>query len=158
MRVQLSLAVVLVALVATAARAASGDSFGSADEAACVPPGPSELRCENRVMKAWGKAVVCVGRCHIARAKERLADGAAEEACEQDCQGKYARAVDRVAALCPPDYDARATGPGRARDPVGAGGAGPRARPRDTRSTTAPGSRRSTSGSQRRLGAASAAG
>jgi len=93
--------------------AAPGDPFGG-DDAGCFPPDDNALKCENAVAAAAAKAFQCLMHCHIARASGKLADEAAEEACERtdpkkSCAAKFEQKTGpgtKIAKLCPPAYDA----------------------------------------------------
>jgi hypothetical protein len=90
-----------------------GDDLGN------VPiPHSDDATCERTVAKAIAKAAGCIIKCHMARADGRLADDAAEEACERtdpakSCKAKYDKATDTASRIhnhCPNclDYVARA--------------------------------------------------
>ncbi len=67
----------------------SNPSFGG-DDTGYLPPAKSDLlKCENGVAKAMGKLMAATMKCHVARASGKLADHAAEEACEAAASAKF---------------------------------------------------------------------
>ncbi len=70
---------------------AAGTAFGG-DVTGNIPPdAPKGLiaDCENRVNKAVGKLVASLVKCHASRATGKLADAAAEDACEGTALTKF---------------------------------------------------------------------
>src|SRR5437870_13333730 len=68
-------------LCAGASLAAPGDPFGG-DEPGCFPLNKNAAKCQHTVAKAASKALVCILGCYLKRADGKLADDAAEDACE----------------------------------------------------------------------------
>ncbi len=85
---------VIVALLGTAAaaQAAPGDPFGNG-EPACIQPDADTTKAANAMVTAYAKAVACVAKCHVQRAKQKLLDGTALQTCEDACRVKYDDAV-----------------------------------------------------------------
>src|SRR5919197_3438948 len=106
-RSMLAAIVVVAALAGGVARA--GSVPWGADETGFTPPDAQAAACENAVAKALGKALVCVAKCHQARAAGRLADETAEENCESNpgnrgsCKAKFNATRDQLLASgrCP---------------------------------------------------------
>jgi cysteine-rich repeat protein len=75
---------------------------------------PDTAKCQITVAKALGKAAACLFKCEIARATGKLADAAAEDACEntapsKSCKAKYDHATNaesKINAICPSCLDA----------------------------------------------------
>ena len=102
-------AVVVGGLTAGAARAQT--AFGG-DDGGFLPPDKATAVCENTVAKALAKTMVCIAKCHQARAAGKL-DEAGEEKCESDagnpgsCKSKYNAMRDAMLASgkCPTCLD-----------------------------------------------------
>src|SRR5690348_3280636 len=92
--------------------ASAGAPFGG-DDPGCLPDAGS-ASCQLALTKAIGKAYACLIKCHGNRASGKLADGAAEVACEtgdpkKSCKAKYDRATGAESKLektCPAGFDA----------------------------------------------------
>ena len=75
--------------------------FGDDDEGH-LPPTRRVALCENAIAKALAKAVVCLAKCHQARALGKLQDDTAEDACESNvgrptsCKSKFNSVRDRL--------------------------------------------------------------
>jgi hypothetical protein len=103
---------VLTALVAgaLAGRMAMAQAipWGGADEG-YIPRSAQTLECENALTKTLGKALLCIAKCHQARAAGRLPDQAAEDNCESNvsnqasCKAKFNAMRDRLLSMgtCP---------------------------------------------------------
>ncbi len=82
------------------------------DDDGFIPPKAS-ASCENALAKALAKAVVCVAKCHQARAVGKITDETGEEACETDvgnaasCKAKYNKTRDKLVngGTCPACLD-----------------------------------------------------
>ena len=102
----------LIALVvgALAGRMAMAQAipWGGEDEG-YIPRNGQTLDCENALTKALAKALVCVAKCHQARAGGRLPDQTAEDNCESNvsnrasCKAKFNATRDRLLSMgtCP---------------------------------------------------------
>jgi len=83
------------------------------DDDGFIPPNKTAASCENAIAKALAKAVVCVAKCHQARATGKIADEAGEESCETDvsnpasCKSKFNKTRDKELGLqsCPSCID-----------------------------------------------------
>src|ERR1051325_3437059 len=96
---------ILLATALSAGLARAATPFGG-DDTGFVPPDKATLACENSVAKAASKYGACVVKCHISRAGGKLADDAAEDACEtanggKGCGDKFGAAIAKIAAKCP---------------------------------------------------------
>ena len=86
--------------------------FGGDDEG-FVPPSKRAAKCENAIAKALAKSIVCIAKCHQARAEGKLADEAAEDNCASNvgrrasCKSKFNATRDRLlsAGDCPACLD-----------------------------------------------------
>ncbi len=75
--------------------AMAGVPFGG-DDTGQIPSSASALHCENGIAKALGRAVVCNGKCTVKEADGKLADDAAEDACESSCLEGLSAAVMKL--------------------------------------------------------------
>ena len=99
--------VAMVAGVLVTAAAWAQTPFGG-DDAGFLPPSKQAAACENGLAKALAKALVCVAKCHQARAAGKL-DETAEDSCESNannpgsCKSKYNSFRDKMLASgnCP---------------------------------------------------------
>ena len=85
--------------------AVAGTPFGG-DDGGFIPPDKGTSTCEQKVGKAIGKYVSCVIKCHASRAKGKLADDTAEDACEgnnsgKGCGDKYNKTAQTLNQKCP---------------------------------------------------------
>ncbi|HLK10320.1 MAG TPA: hypothetical protein VKW76_02970 [Candidatus Binatia bacterium] len=94
-----------LALAGGRAGAAPGDPFGG-DDTGFIPPDATTQKCESKVGKTLATFVKCVEKCHVSRAKLKLAVTPvdAEDGCEAVCEGKYDISVGKLSAVagCPP--------------------------------------------------------
>ena len=77
-------------LLLVAGAAYAGTPFGG-DDTGFLPPGGSKGavgKCEAAISKAASSAVACIFKCHDSRASGKLANDAAEDACENANDGK----------------------------------------------------------------------
>ena len=105
---------VLVAVFAgvLAAGAARAQTPFGGDDGGFVPSDKQSAACENAIAKALAKSLVCVAKCHAARAAGKL-DETGEENCESNannpgsCKSKYNSLRDKMLAAgnCPACLD-----------------------------------------------------
>ncbi len=98
----------LIALAASAASvaAAPGDPFAG-DDSGCIPPTPTDAKCEDGVAKAITKYAQAVEKCHIKAADAGAKGGSvADDLCESDPSGgkgakeKFDAAIAKLAGTC----------------------------------------------------------
>src|SRR5581483_6458135 len=98
----------LIALAAGAASvaAAPGDPFAG-DDSGCIPPTPTDAKCEDGVAKAITKYAQAVEKCHIKAADAGAKGGSvADDLCESDPSGgkgakeKFDAAIAKLAGTC----------------------------------------------------------
>jgi hypothetical protein len=82
-----------------------GSTAWGGDDTGNIPDNKDQAKCEDTVGKAAAKAIACIIKCHKARSSGKLADDAAEDACESgasksSCESKYNNAVAK-ASTCP---------------------------------------------------------
>ena len=83
------------------------------DDEGFIPPNKAITTCENAIAKALAKAVVCVAKCHQARAAGKIADEAGEDNCESNvskptsCKSKFNNTRDKLlgSRKCPACLD-----------------------------------------------------
>ena len=105
---RLMLMVLVAGALAGRVAMAQGIPWGGEDEG-YIPPTGQVADCENTLTKALAKALVCIAKCHQARATGRLPDQAAEDNCESNvgnrasCKTKFNATRDRLLSMgtCP---------------------------------------------------------
>src|SRR5258708_3023643 len=76
-----------LALAAGVVVAIAGTPFGG-DDTGTISSNKDTLKCEESIDKAVGKAVGCIGKGTASEASGKLANDAAEDACEKNNAGK----------------------------------------------------------------------
>jgi hypothetical protein len=103
------LALIAVVTGTLAAGVAMAQTPFGGDNEGFLPPNRRAAACENAIAKALAKALVCVAKCHQARAAGKLANETAEDDCESNvgkaasCKSKFNTTRDRLlsAGDCP---------------------------------------------------------
>ena len=83
------------------------------DDDGFIPPDKTSASCENALAKALAKTVVCISKCHQARAAGKITDETGEDNCESNvdnaasCKSKYNKTRDKLVAAgtCPACLD-----------------------------------------------------
>ena len=88
-----------LAAVFAAGSARAATPFGG-DDTGFIPPSKDALKCESSVSKDVSGFIKTVAKCHDSRAKGKLADDTAEDACENAAATKYDLKFAKVASLC----------------------------------------------------------
>ncbi len=72
------------------------------DDTLKIPDDPVVLTCEKKLASIVAKLLKCQAKCHLSRAKGKLADETAEESCENDAcvTAKYNAATAKLVG-CP---------------------------------------------------------
>ena len=105
---KLTLIALVVGALAGRMAMAQGIPWGTEDDG-FIPRDGQTMACENDLTKALAKALVCVAKCHQARASGRLPDQTAEDNCESNvgnrasCKAKFNAMRDKLLSMgsCP---------------------------------------------------------